>query len=165
MLDLHELEAIKRLKHKYMRCVDEKRGKELRACFSEDATCSYSGGKFAYSGRDEIMKFLVQAMDRPSFLSSHRVSQPEIELISETTATGIWALEDTVIDLDFQITLRGAAFYRDEYQKVDGQWKIKHTGYERTFEEVQSRKEVSGLTLTHPAQDAQDVPDAQGAAE
>ncbi len=156
MLDLHELEAIKALKHKYMRCVDEKRWEELSACFTEDATCSYSGGKFAYAGRDEIMKFLVQSMDRPGFLSSHRVSQPEIEFTSATTAKGIWALEDTVIDLDFQITLRGAAFYRDEYVKQGGEWKIKHTGYVRTFEEIQSRKETPGLTLTQPVRDAKE---------
>ena len=65
-----------------------------------------------------------------------------------TTATGIWALEDTVIDLQFHITLRGAAFYRDEYVKTGGRWQIKHTGYERTFEEIQARKSVEGLALT-----------------
>ncbi len=150
MLDLHELEAIKQLKYRYMRCIDQKRWEELAECFSEDATSSYGGGKFSYTGREEIMKFLVQAMDRPSFLSSHRVHQPEITFTGETTATGIWALEDTVIDLQFGITLRGAAFYRDDYVKIDGQWKIQHTGYERTFEEVQSRKDLAGLTLTFP---------------
>jgi hypothetical protein len=148
MVDLQEIEAIKRLKYKYMRCVDEKRWSELEECFAADATAAYSGGKYAYSGREAIMKFLVDAMDRESFHSSHRVTQPEIDLTSETSAVGIWALEDTVIDLQFDITLRGAAFYRDEYAKIDGEWKIVHTGYERTFEEVQMRKECPGLTLT-----------------
>ena len=139
MLDLHELEAIKALKHKYMRCVDEKRWEELSACFTEDATCSYSGGQYAFEGRDAIMKFLTDSMDRASFLSSHRVHHPEIRLTSESAATGIWALEDYVIDTQHEITIHGAAFYRDEYVKVDGAWKIRHTGYERTFEQMQSR--------------------------
>jgi hypothetical protein len=148
VVDLQELEAIKRLKHKYMRCIDEKRWDEMRECFIEDATCSYGGGKYSYSGRDEIMKFLVEAMDRPTFLSSHRVHHPEIDITSDTTATGIWALEDYVIDEENEIALRGAAFYRDEYVKADGVWKIKHTGYKRTFEEVELRKGNDRVQLT-----------------
>ena len=148
MVDLQEIEAIKRLKYKYIRCLDQKLWGELAECFTEDATCAYSGDKYSFSGRDEIMKFLVESMSRESFLSSHRVHHPEIELTSGTTATGIWALEDMVIDLENDITLRGAAFYRDEYVKIDGKWKIRSTGYERTFEEVQSRKDCPGLTLT-----------------
>ena len=149
MLDLHELEAIKRVKYKYMRCLDQKRWSEIAECFTEDATSSYSGGKYSYQGRDAIVKFLAEAMGRDSFFSSHRVHHPEIEFTSDSTATGIWALEDTVIDTEYEITIRGAAFYRDEYVKVDGQWKIKHTGYERTFEEMQSRKESPSLKITH----------------
>ena len=44
--------------------------------------------------------------------------------------------------------IRGAAFYSDEYVKIDGQWRIKHTGYKRTYEEIQSRDGVPGLRLT-----------------
>ena len=148
MVDLQEIEVIKRLKYKYMRCIDEKRWDELAECFTEDATVSYSGGRYAFAGRDAIMKFLVDSMYRDSFLSSHRIGQPEIELTSEATATGIWALEDTVIDTHFEITLRGSAFYRDEYRKIDGEWKIRSTGYDRTFEEIESRKESPSLKLT-----------------
>jgi hypothetical protein len=148
MVDLQEVEAIKRLKYRYMRCIDEKRWEELAECFAENATVAYSGDKFAFSGREAVMRFLVDSMDRDSLLTSHRVGQPEIEITGETSATGIWALEDTVIDTQFEITLRGAAFYRDEYVKIDGRWKILSTGYVRTFEEVESRKERPGLKLT-----------------
>jgi bile-acid 7alpha-dehydratase len=137
---LEEIEAIKQLKYRYMRCIDQKLWKEMETCFTPDATCSYSGGKYSFHGRDAIMKFLIESMDRPTFLSSHRVHQPEIELTSATTATGIWALEDWVIDEQHGISLHGAAFYRDQYVKPGGAWKIQHTGYERTFEEVAPRK-------------------------
>ena len=46
------------------------------------------------------------------------------------------------------MTIRGAAFYDDAYVKVEGVWKIRHTGYKRTYEELQSRKEMAGLQLT-----------------
>ena len=118
MSDWQNLEAIKRLKYKYLRCLDLKRWDELAECFSEDATSAYSGGKFAFEGRDAIMDFLRKAMGADSFLSSHTVHHPEIELTSESTATGIWALHDVVIETRADIVIRGAAFYRDEYVKV-----------------------------------------------
>ena len=40
MIDLHELEAIKRLKHKYLRCLDEKLWDEMETVFTEDATAA-----------------------------------------------------------------------------------------------------------------------------
>jgi hypothetical protein len=144
---LEEIEAIKRLKYRYMRCIDQKLWQEMEGCFTPDATCSYSGGKYAFDGRDAIMKFLTESMARPTFLSSHRVHHPEIELTSATTATGTWALEDWVIDEQHEITIHGAAFYQDRYVKVGGQWKIQHTGYERTFEEMAPRK-VQGWKVT-----------------
>jgi hypothetical protein len=49
---------------------------------------------------------------------------------------------------DWELTVRGAAFYTDEYRKVDGEWKISHTGYKRTYEEIQPRGNVEGLKLT-----------------
>jgi len=146
--DLVEHEAIKRLKYKYLRCLDQKRWDEMRECFTEDAVAAYSGGKYAYDGRDAILDFLRRAMGAETFLSSHRVHHPEIELRSPSEATATWALEDVVIEEKWGITIRGAAFYEDEYVKQDGRWLIRRTGYKRTYEEIQSRKDVPGLRLT-----------------
>jgi hypothetical protein len=148
MVELRELEAIKRLKYKYMRCLDQKRWDELAECFTEDATSAYGGGKFSFEGRDAIMEFLRNAMGADSFLSTHTIHQPEIEFTSETTATGVWALHDTVIETKANIVIRGAAFYEDQYVKVDGEWKIRSTGYERIYEETLSRGDIPSLKLT-----------------
>ena len=145
--ELVEIEAIKQVKYRYMRCLDLKRWDEIATCFTEDATSSYSGGQYSYQGRDAIVDFFRGAMG-PEMISSHHVHQPEIELTSATTATGTWALEDTVIHTQHDFTLRGAAFYRDEYKKVGGEWKIQHTGYERIYEEMHPRKDIPGLKLT-----------------
>ena len=146
--DLVEIERIKRLKYKYMRCIDQKLWDEIAECFTPDATAAYSSGKYAFDGADAIVDFLRKSMGSETFHSSHRVHHPEIDFTSATTATGIWALEDVVIETQWQITIRGAAFYEDEYEKVDGEWKIKSTGYRRTYEEIQPRKEMPGLKLT-----------------
>ncbi len=144
-----DLEAIKRLKYKYQRCIDTKRWAELRECFTEDATAAYSAGKFSFHDRDAILQFLEGAMGADTFHSCHAVSQPEIDFVDERTALGRWCLQDTVIDTNFDMMIHGAAFYEDEYRKGDdGVWRISKTGYQRTYEQMVPRKSIEGLTLT-----------------
>ena len=148
MSQLDEIEAIKQLKYRYFRCLDSKRWAELAECFVPDATSSYDEGKYSFRGRDQIIGFLEGALGRPTMITMHHGHHPEIEITSPTTATGTWYLEDQVIDAKRNTTLRGAAFYRDEYVKRDGAWRLLSTGYLRTFEEVQDRSETPSLKLT-----------------
>jgi hypothetical protein len=46
------------------------------------------------------------------------------------------------------VTIQGAAFYSDRYVVDEGAWKIAHTGYRRTFEEIFPRASIDGLKLT-----------------
>jgi hypothetical protein len=73
-------------------------------------------------------------------ISLHQGHHPEIELTSATTARATWYLEDMVFFRDANTVLHGAGFYSDEYVKVDGSWKISVTGYERTFEQIETRE-------------------------
>ena len=146
--DLLELEGIKRAKYRYMRCVDQKLWEELAGVLTEDCVANYSGGKYHFEGRDSVVGFLERSMGAETFHSSHRVHHPEIDLTSSTTAKGIWAMDDVVVMTDWDLTVRGAAFYHDEYRKVDGAWLISATGYKRTYEEILPRSSVQGLKLT-----------------
>lgn len=148
MVDLQEIEAIKRLKYTYCRCLDEKRWDEMAQCLTEDATAAYSDGQYSFAGREAIMQFLRDALAGHHMITSHRVHQPEIDLTSATAATGIWALDDVVIETKANLVIRGAAFYRDEYVKVGGHWKIKHTGYQRIYEEMFARSDTPSWQLT-----------------
>lgn len=146
--DLLELEAIKRLKYRYLRCLDQKLWDELEPCFTPDATASYGGGAYVHDSADEIMVFLRERMGATTMLTSHRCHHPEIDLAGDGTATGIWALEDVVVLVDLDLTIQGAAFYEDRYRKVDGVWRIAHTGYKRTYELIYPRSSVEGMRLT-----------------
>ncbi|MCX6000484.1 MAG: nuclear transport factor 2 family protein [Chloroflexi bacterium] len=141
-----DIEAIKRLKYKYYRCVDTKLWDELRECFIPDATTSYRNGQHSFSGVDNIMAFLSRRLG--PLLTMHHGHHPEIEITSPTTAKGTWSLEDYVIDRKAKLRVHGGAFYSDDYVKIDGQWKIKHTGYVRTFEEMWDEKDIPGLRIT-----------------
>jgi len=145
---LVQLEQIKRLKYRYLRCLDLKLWDELEACFTPEATASYGGGAYELEGRDAIMAFLRQAMGSTGMLTSHRCHHPEIDLLAPDEAHGVWALDDVVVHGDAGLTIQGAAFYEDRYRLVDEHWLIDHTGYRRVFEEVFPRTSITGLRLT-----------------
>jgi len=146
--DLVEIEQIKRLKYRYLRCLDQKLWDEIEGCFVPEATARYGGGLYELDGRDAVMEFLRTSMGATTMLSSHRCHHPEIDLTGPDTATGVWALEDVVILTDLEVAVQGAAFYTDHYVKHDGAWFIAHTGYKRTYEELVPRGSVAGLRLT-----------------
>ena len=139
--DLVEIEAIKQVKYRYLRAVDTRDWDLLATTLTDDATSAYSSGKLSYEGRDAIVKFLRESMPEKDMLTSHKVHHPEIELTGPDTATARWGLEDVVIMLSANLTLRGAAFYEDRMRKVDGQWRIAHTGYRRLYEETSPRRD------------------------
>lgn len=145
--DLLEIEAIKQLKYAYMRCVDKKLWDEMTTLFVPEATCSYSAGHYTYEGRDAIVAWLRKGMDKPGFHSTHSVHHPEIRLHGPAEATGVWKLEDYVLDTDYDIVISGAAFYEDRYVKRDGRWLILHTGYERIFEQIEKRRDRPSLKV------------------
>lgn len=146
--DLLDLHAIERLKHRYLRCLDQKAWDELRTCFTADAQASYGGGAKELDGVDAIMGFLEESMGSTGMLTSHRCTQPEIDLLGSDEAVGTWALEDVVIHQDFGVTIHGASFYEDRYVRVGGEWKIAATGYKRTYEEIWPRASVEGLKIS-----------------
>lgn len=142
------VEAIKRLKYRYLRALDQKLWDEVASCFLAESTAAYSGGKYTFEGRDAIVDFISRSMGREDFLSSHRCSQPEIDLQSPTRATGTWALNDFVIIGEYDLIVHGAAFYEDTYEQVDGSWFIRHTGYRRSYEQLLPRASIQGMAIT-----------------
>jgi hypothetical protein len=146
--DLVEIEAIKRLKYRYMRCMDQKLWDEMTSCFTTDAVAEYSGGLYTHEGRDAIVGFLRTQMGAETMLTSHRVHHPEIDLVGPDKAEGIWAMEDVVVLTDAGVNIQGAGFYRDRYVKQDGTWLIAWTGYRRSYEELLPRGSIKGLRVT-----------------
>ena len=151
--DLVEIAQIHELKYRYVRCIDTKAWDELGTLFTDDATASYGGGATTLAGKPAIMEFLTTSMASESMLTSNKVHQPEITLTGPDTASGVWALDDVVIMDDLGLVVRGASFYDDRYDKVDGDWLIAHTGYRRVFEEIEPRSPDVKLTASWWATD------------
>jgi hypothetical protein len=115
---LAEIEAIKQLKARYCRYLDTKRWDDWRQLFTDNfvSDTSPAGGKLI-SGADEFVAFVRGTLGKPSQPTAHQVHAPEIELTSEMTATGVWALQD-VVRLSPGINLLGHGHYHETYEKV-----------------------------------------------
>ena len=66
----------------------------------------------------------------------HTGHHPEINVISETDAKGKWYLQDIFYNIDHNTVTQGTALYEDIYVKLDGNWLIKHSEYDRIWEQV-----------------------------
>ena len=128
--ELIEVEAIKQLKARYFRCMDEKRWDDWGQCFTEDATLDTSeDGAPVTHGRANIQEMVSGAVDKA--VTVHHGHMPEIEITGTTSARGIWSMEDY---LEFPgasagdpaFTVHGRGHYREEYEKcADGAWRIR----------------------------------------
>jgi hypothetical protein len=134
---LLDTEAIKKLKAKYWRCVDNKLWDELAEVFTEDATLEY--GTTNPKGREAIIEFLKNSTGNKKIVTIHQGHNPEIEIIDEAKAKGIWALHDYLI-FGSRMSLNGWGYYHDEYVKINGEWKIKSTKITRIREEWKTNK-------------------------
>jgi hypothetical protein len=141
MNELLEIEKIKRMKYKYFRALDTNQWDLIAECFTEDCHSQYDSGNYTFDGRDNIIKFLEEGLGGDNILSLHQAHHPEIDIVDENHATGIWYLQDIVLRLKEKFSLRGAGFYRDEYRREEGQWKHSVIGYDRTYEEVEPRSD------------------------
>lgn len=152
---LVEIEKIKRLKYAYLRTLDLKQWDDLEKLFTDDVTTSYSDGKHSFSNRADAMAFLRESMGTSKMITKHHCHHPEIDVFSATEASGVWYLTDLVINHGDPsanppvpaIVLEGTGFYEDRYRKVNGEWKIAHTGYQRVYREIFDRKQMPVLHL------------------
>jgi hypothetical protein len=125
-----DLEAIRQLKARYFRLMDTKDWAGFRRCFTDDVRVDVTadaGPDAVYEGVDAFLAMLEPTL--AGVVTVHHGHMPEIELTSPTTATGIWAMEDVLkfppeTGLD---ELHGWGHYHEEYEKVEGAWRIRST--------------------------------------
>ncbi len=135
MIVLNDIEAIKKLKARYWRCVDKKLWTELVEVFTEDATLDY--GDTRLDGGKTIAQSIKEVLADAA--TAHGGHSPEIEITSDTTAKGIWAFMDYLV-WGSDTKMMGFGHYEDEYVKEDGHWRIKSTKLTRIFEETTTTK-------------------------
>lgn len=127
MDQLMEIEAIKQLKARYFRLMDQKRWDEWAELFTEDFIGIYDGPhpQLRYEGRDSFIRQNREGL--ADMITVHHGHMPEIQFTGSASATGIWAMFDYVERKGSGQAFQGYGHYADEYVKRDGHWKIKST--------------------------------------
>jgi len=120
---MDDLESIKQLKARYFRTMDSKNWSEMREVFADDIVVdtTESGGS-VIEGAEEFIQFLERTLG--DAVTVHHGHMPEIDVTSPTTATGIWALQDTIWWPN-DTRMRGYGHYHETYELIDGAWRIK----------------------------------------
>lgn len=145
MEDLAAIEAIKRLKYRYLRALDTKHWDDFADTLTDDVVGDYGsslGQEHHFTNRADLVAFMRTSMPT-GVLTEHRVAHPEI-VVDGVKAEGTWYLQDRVIVPEYNFMLFGAAFYHDQYRLTDDGWKICATGYDRTYE---ARMSLEGLNF------------------
>ena len=131
MTDVERLvavEEIKKLKARYFRCMDTKQWSGWEEVFTTDAVMDVSEegqglDQHIVKGRDKIIPFVSGVLK--GVVTVHHGHMPEIEITSDSTARGIWSMEDKLRWPDGKTTLHGYGHYHETYEKVGGAWRIK----------------------------------------
>ncbi|MEO3786775.1 nuclear transport factor 2 family protein [Actinocorallia sp. B10E7] len=127
---LEAVEAIKALKHRYLRACDLKDAETLRDCFvAEGASIDY-GPAGAFEGADLLTDLyrkvaLAKHDGRYVVLDMHHAVHPVIELLGDGRAKGAWTLRFRQVDRVERTEKVSAIEYDDRYEVEDGRWLIR----------------------------------------
>ncbi len=122
---LEAIEAIRRLKARFLNACDRQDPEAVRDCFVEGEAIidmSYFGH---CRNRDEFVDdVFVPRGCHDYVLDMHHCSNGEIELVDSEHARGVWGLDYRNINTEERTVTLMSAMYHDEYRKVDGEWKV-----------------------------------------
>lgn len=119
---MDDIEAIKQLKGRYCRLMDTKDWEGFRRLFCDDVTMdSTDSGGDVITGADAFLSFLTATL--ADVVTVHQCHTPEIELRSDTGASGVWAMEDMLRFAD-GTELHGYGHYHETYRRDDDGWRI-----------------------------------------
>ncbi len=147
---LQDLEDIKTLKHRYFRAMTQGDHETLKDTLTEDVVTSYSDGKYVFDDREKLLRFLIDSHDpNARIIAWWMAGMPEIELQSETEATGIWAMYHYFFNQGKGFVDEMFVYYDDAYRKEDGVWRFCKTGYKRVINQILDRSQMP-YTVTAP---------------
>lgn len=145
---MDDIEEIKRLKARYCRLMDTKDWEGYRELFTADVTVNLESAGEAVPGQgqepteaagaviagvDSFIAMIVPTLGE--VVTVHQCHTPEIDLLSPSSAQGIWAMEDLLLFPD-GTQLHGFGHYHETYEKQGDHWRIKSTRLTRLRTDV-----------------------------
>ncbi len=132
------IEEIKRLFAARLRIMDTKQWDLYATVHTDDVVSESWGADSRVVGPAALTAAIRNTLDGNVFVTTvHHGHTPEITLTSDTTATGIWAMEDELwwTNGDVEEHLHGYGHYHEEYRKVEDRWLISYRTLTRLRED------------------------------
>ena len=128
---LEDIEEIRKLKARYFRLLDQQDWQGVSEVFAPDAQIDVSSSTVSGSGRGVYSKprqLRRHGVEAPARLRSPSITghNEEIEMTGADSASGVWAMEDRLWFPEGSPvrTVWGAGWYEEEYERIDGRWRI-----------------------------------------
>lgn len=130
LLAMAELQV---LKARYFRCLDSKDWDGFEALFTDDAVFDMRDGRGTnldpdaiVQGARAIRRFVSEAV--AALVTVHQGHMPEIELLDENQASGVWAMHDVLWPADAKgaafLRFEGFGHYHERYRRTPQGWRI-----------------------------------------
>ena len=133
MSDFEQIEQIKQLKARYLRYLDTRQWQLWKQVFTEDVITDYGDGKEKKPvGVGKVIEMTRSVLE--GTVSVHHAHPPEITIIDDSNAQGIWGMEDIIDAPDY--LLHGYGHYHEDYRKVEGEWRISRVELRRLKRDV-----------------------------
>lgn len=116
---LSTLEELRQLKARYSYLLDTKQWDAWALLFTEDFRWATEGG-LATEGRGPFVEMVQSSIG--TVATVHQFHPPVLELLSPTTATGLWPMFDYVGFPDTPI--QGYGYYHETYRRTGDGWQI-----------------------------------------
>lgn len=148
---LQAIEEIKRTFAARLRCMDNKQWEIYPTLHTDDVVSETWGGlpddkqpqtdgtSNRIVGKENLTRAISTFLDGEVHVTTvHHGHMAEIEFTSDTTASGIWAMEDKLwwTNGDHEEHLHGYGHYHEEYRKENGRWLISYRKLTRLREDV-----------------------------
>ena len=120
---LSDIEAIRKLRYKYWRCIHQGLWDDLLDCYADNAAVDFGYG-VELEGKAALERFYKEHMAPAYVLVAPQGHNPEIEIVTQTRARGLWQLDNSMVEAATGKAVRVGAAYSEEYVKETGEWVI-----------------------------------------
>ena len=130
---LEDITAIRELKARYLRACDRKQPDVMRDCFIEKGAVIEAEGFPSFTDREGwVQVFTELSVNNPNIMDTHHGQNPHIVLIGPDSASAVWDLQFTQINLKERTVVNLAGEYRDQYLRRGGRWWISSQKFRQT---------------------------------
>ncbi|MCH9691582.1 MAG: nuclear transport factor 2 family protein [Gammaproteobacteria bacterium] len=126
---LEAIEYIKQLKARYLLACDQRDFDGLRSCFVTSGLVINYGFIGKFTSVEQFISTFSDMTQHAGHIDLHHGLAPQITLLDENQASGIWRLHFQLLHTEMQLMQIMGGVYEDKYRRVDSKWKIETTNF------------------------------------